>query len=194
MTEQTRAVLVKAALRAIYNSSFESIGVAAITEQAGVPKGSFYHWFSSKEELAGAAIDAFADAGAQLRKELLADDGRPPIERLRAYFEHSILLLKKQKLKNGCMLGNLSLEMAGRSELLRMHLNAGFERWETALREVLIEAKFRGELSVDLDPSEVAAYLLNGWEGALLRMKATRSDLPLILFMRFVFDGLLKQK
>jgi TetR/AcrR family transcriptional regulator, transcriptional repressor for nem operon len=191
MTNESRNALVKTAIRTIYTSSYESVGVSAITEQSGIPKGSFYHWFRSKEELASAAIDGFAEAGNKLRRQLLADDGTPPLERLRKCFEYSAALLEKREFRNGCMLGNLSLEMADRSELLRAHLLAAFERWEAALREVLGEARARAELPADLIPEDAAAFILNAWEGALLRMKVVRTAQPLQLFQHMVFEHLL---
>lgn len=192
MAEDTRDSLVKVAMRAIYTSSYDSVGVGAITEQSGVPKGSFYHWFRSKEELGGAAIDAFADEGNRLRRHLLADDGSPPLTRLRRCFDHSAQLLERRQFRHGCMLGNLSLEMADRSELLRVHLSAAFERWEAALREVLAEARARGELQAHLSPEQVASFILNAWEGALVRMKVVRNAEPLRLFTEMVFDNLLR--
>lgn len=191
MTDDTRSKLVKTAMRAMYSSGYESVGVASITEQARIPKGSFYYWFSSKEELGGEVIGAFSDASAALRARSLDDDGRPPLERLARYFRHTIKLLEQQNFETGCLLGNLTLEMSGRSEPMRTRLTAAFERWEGALRNVLAEAHAAHELPEGLSPEEAAAFILNTWEGALLRMRATRSGLPLQLFMDFVFKRFL---
>lgn len=194
MPIETRVALVKSAMRQIYTLSYESVGVNAITAQSRVPKGSFYHWFESKEELASAAIDAFAAAGAELRRQLLTKDGTPPLERLQRCFQHSADLLASRQFRHGCMLGNLSLEMADRSELLRVHLLAAFERWEAALREILAEASVRGELDSSLTPEDLAAFILNAWEGVLVRMKVVRSGQPLKLFIKMVFGHLIARR
>jgi TetR/AcrR family transcriptional regulator, transcriptional repressor for nem operon len=191
-TGDARTRLIRTALRSMHQTSFESVGVAQITEKSGVPKGSFYHWFPSKEALGAEVIDAFAEAGAELRAKLLQADGRTPLQRLRRYFDHIIGLLEKQDFKSGCLLGAMSLEMAGRSELLRERLSQAFERWEGTLREVLIEAASESALPAGLNADDAAAFILNAWEGALLRMKAERSPLPLQVFMRSIFDHYLR--
>lgn len=183
-----RTKLVRTALRSMHRTSFENVGVAQITEKAQVPKGSFYYWFASKEALGAEVIDAFAEAGDKLRAELLVADGRTPLQRLRDYFSHVIGLLESQDFKTGCLLGAMSLEMAGRSELMRERLSQAFERWEGTLRGVLIEAASKNALPRGLDPGDAAAFILNAWEGALLRMKAERSPQPLHVFMRSIFE------
>jgi TetR/AcrR family transcriptional repressor of nem operon len=176
----------------MYRTSFESVGVAQITAKAGVPKGSFYHWFPSKEALGAEVIDAFAAAGAELRARPLEADGRPPLQRLQDYFGHAIGLLEKQDFKSGCLLGAMSLEMAGRSELMRERLSQAFERWEATLRDVLTEAANENALPAGLSPDDAAAFILNAWEGALVRMKAERSPQPLHVFMRSIFEQYLR--
>lgn len=188
-----RKKLVRTALRSMHRTSFENVGVAQITETAGVPKGSFYYWFPSKEALGAEVIDAFGEAGDKLRARLLAADGRPPLQRLRDYFSHVIGLLESQDFKTGCLLGAMSLEMGGRSELMRQRLSKAFQRWEGTLRDVLTEAASDSALPRGLDPSDTAAFILNAWEGALLRMKAERSPLPLHVFMRSIFEQYLRR-
>jgi TetR/AcrR family transcriptional repressor of nem operon len=187
-----RTKLIRTALRSMHRTSFENVGVAQITEQSGVPKGSFYYWFASKEALGAEVIDAFAEAAAELRARLLHVDGRPPLQRLQGYFGQVIELLEKQDFKSGCLLGAMSLEMAGRSELMRERLSQAFERWEASLHEVLIEAASESALPAGLNPDDAAAFILNAWEGALLRMKAERSPLPLQVFMRSIFEQYLR--
>jgi TetR/AcrR family transcriptional repressor of nem operon len=177
-TADVRTKLICTALRSMHRTSFENVGVAQITEQSGVPKGSFYYWFPSKEALGAEVIDAFAEAAAELRARLLQADGRAPLQRLRDYSDNVIGLLDKQDFKSGCLLGAMSLDMARRSELMRERLSQAFERWEATLHEVLIEAASESAFPAGLNPADAAAFILNTWEGALLRMKAERSPLP----------------
>jgi TetR/AcrR family transcriptional regulator, transcriptional repressor for nem operon len=193
LASDTRTKLVRTALRSMHQTSFENVGVAQITERAGIPKGSFYHWFPSKEALGAQVIDAFAETGDKLRAKLLVADGRAPLQRLRDYFNHVVGLLESQDFETGCLLGAMSLEMAGRSELMRERLSQAFERWESTLRDVLFEAASQNALPHDLDPSDAAAFILNAWEGALLRMKAERSPQPLHVFMRSIFEQYLRR-
>ena len=189
-TNDARTKLIRTALRSMHQTSFENVGVAQITVKAGVPKGSFYHWFPSKEALGAYVIDAFAEDGAELQAECLLADGRAPLRRLRDYFDVMVRMLGKQEFKSGCLLGAMSLEMAGRSDLIRERLSQAFERWEDTLRALLVEAA--ESLPPDLDPTEAAEFILNAWEGTLMRMKVERSPQPLQVFMRSIFEHYLK--
>lgn len=188
-----RARLIDAGLKGLLSAGFNSTGVADVVTAASVPKGSFYYYFDSKEAFACAVVDRWAELSAARRRALLGDDRSvPPLRRLRLYLASYARALGKGGYAGGCLLGNFSAEIADHSEPLRSRLQAAFADWQAMLREVLAEARARGELRKGLEPDAAAAYLVNGWEGALLRMKAEKSDAPLLLFIRVTFDHLLR--
>jgi TetR/AcrR family transcriptional regulator, transcriptional repressor for nem operon len=115
-----------------------------------------------------------------------------PLERLRRYFEELIAVYGQTASISGCMLGNLSLEMADHSDSIRALLRQSFSNWQTAIAGILQEAMERGDLAKSNKPEELAAFLLNSYEGALLRSKADRSNRPLENFLYFTFNVLLK--
>ena len=92
----------------------------------------------------------------------------------------------------GCLLGNLSIEIAAQSPEIRKTLVLAFDAWEGAIANVLREAIERGELRSSDDPKKLAALLVNGWEGAQVRSKALQNDKPLNLFFDHAFNVLLK--
>ena len=165
-------------------AGFNSTGVADIVAAAGVPKGSFYYYFDSKEAFACTVVDRWAARNTARRQALfVANRSMPPLRRLRALGEGGHV--------GGCLLGNLSAEIADHSETVRGRLRAAFAEWQTMLRDLLVEAQARGDLRAGLEPGALAAYLVDGWEGALLRMKAEKTDRPLRLFITITFDHLL---
>src|ERR1700728_949603 len=87
----------------------------------------------------------------------------------------------------GCLLGSLSLEVAEASPLLQNCLSLSFAQWQAAIASVLQEAVEKGELSNSTKPDSLASFLLNSWEGALLRSQADKNDAPVKDFLRFVF-------
>ena len=80
-----REQLIEAGLQTLHLHGFNGSGVQDITDAAGVPKGSFYNHFESKEALALQALERFWQNGAG-RRALLSDTSVEPVERLRRYF------------------------------------------------------------------------------------------------------------
>jgi TetR/AcrR family transcriptional repressor of nem operon len=187
-----RSRLIDVGARRIMERGFNSTGINDIVGAANVPKGSFYYYFDSKEDFACAVIDHYSDLNAARRRALLvANPAIPPLQRLRNYLEAYAKTLAGSGYVGGCLLGNLSTEVADHSKAVRRRLRAAFASWQAMLRSVLAEASQRGELPTGLDLDAIAAYFVNGWEGALVRMKTEKSAAPLRLFIRTTFDHLL---
>ena len=79
------------------------------------------------------------------------------------------------------------------SDAFQAKLKEVFGRMEAPIRECLEQARDRGEIDSRLDPHETAQFILNSWEGALLRMKTERHTEPLVLFEKMIFDYVLKR-
>jgi len=101
--------------------------------------------------------------------------------------------LESRQCRNGCLVGNLSQEMADQSEAFRARLGAIFSGWAFRYATCLREAQHDGELPAELDPAELAEFWLNSWQGALLRAKTTRSTVPLKVFLRWM-PGIVLEK
>ena len=90
----------------------------------------------------------------------------------------------------GCMMGRFSLEMAVESPQLRKLISDSFAGWQQKIAAVVQEAVEQKELPSDTEPEPLAGFLLNSWEGALLRSQAEKSDAPLETFLRYALDAL----
>jgi TetR/AcrR family transcriptional repressor of nem operon len=189
----TRDHLIDIGLQQIRATSYTATGVKEILDLAGVPKGSFYHYFPSKEAFAEEVLARYSTAEAQRLQSILDNPKQAPLKRLRAYFESFIPIYEGFNFTGGCLIGNLSLEMADQSPRLQSLLSDSFTRWQQGLAATLREAADRGDLPKALKPGDLAAYLLNSWEGALVRMKAEKSAQPLHNFLHFTFHVLLKR-
>jgi TetR/AcrR family transcriptional repressor of nem operon len=183
--------VIDVGLQAVLTGGLNATGVKDVAEAAGVPKGSFYYYFSSKEAFAEAVVDRYARAGADQRAALLADTGAPPLARLRRAFEAYLPVFEATGYTGGCLLGNVSVEAADHSEALRERVRTAFGAWQASLRAVLAEAETGGELPDGLGADAMAAFLVNAWEGALVRMRAERSAEPLRLFLDVIFGQVL---
>jgi TetR/AcrR family transcriptional repressor of nem operon len=188
----TRDHLLQVGLRRIHAMGYASTGVKEILDDANVPKGSFYHHFGSKEAFAKEVLQIYVRGENERAERVLRDGKGAPFKRLRKYFEELIAVYGPTASISGCMVGNLSLEMADHSELIQSLLRLSFSNWQNGIASILQEAIDRGDLAKSNKPQELASFLLNSYEGALLRSKADRSNKALETFMHFAFNVLLK--
>jgi AcrR family transcriptional regulator len=171
---KSRTQLFKHGTRLMLRSGYAGMGLTELLRRAGVPKGSFYNHFDSKEDFGVEVVQRYYAGHDRLLAALLAETDRSPLERLRSYFD---LLLERAVRASpearGCLLGMLALEMAGSSEPLRATVSDSFRRWEARLAELLRQAQDAGELGPEQDPELAAGMLLQGWEGALMRARVS---------------------
>ena len=190
--QNTRNHLLQVGLRRIHAMGYASTGVKEILDDADVPKGSFYHHFASKEAFAKEVLELYVRGENERAEKILRDGKAAPLKRLRRYFEELIAVYGPTASISGCMVGNLSLEMADHSDSIQSLLHLSFSNWQTGIADILQEAIDRGDLAKWNKPQELASFLLNSYEGALLRSKADRSSKPLENFLHFTFNVLLR--
>jgi TetR/AcrR family transcriptional repressor of nem operon len=186
----TRDRLIAEGLKSLVLKGFDGIGLNAILHSAGVPKGSFYYFFKSKEEFAGAVLDAYERCYFNTRHQLLKDTSCTPLQRLRNYFDAVERLHLAEAPLGGCLYGVLSQTAATRSPEFRARLATVFTRWEAQLRKLLEEAQAIGEIDPNLDVKNAAAFLIDCYEGTLVRMKINGDRKAFHRFRRFALDPL----
>ena len=184
--------IVQAALKVLHQRGFNATGVQDITAAAGVPKGSFYNHFESKEALGLEALERYWQ-GALNSLDALKDEDVRPVARLKAYFRKLNELARKFKYRPGCMIGNLSVEMSDQSPMIRERLAIILAKWSRAIEQCVKEAQVEGSMRRDLDAKAIAAFLLNSWEGAVMRAKVDRNDVSFDQFEKIVFTSLVSK-
>ena len=187
----TRDNLIRAGMRIIHEAGYTASGIKDIVDEAGLPKGSFYNHFESKEAFGEQVIDFYFEKGLPELRALLGDGNVPPLKRLQTYFEERMQGYEAAGYAGGCMLGNLSLEVADQSAAMRSRLAEHFETWSGLLETCIVQAQRTGAMKNQLPASLLARFLLNSWEGALVRMKAEKSNRPLKEFVQAVFGSIL---
>jgi TetR/AcrR family transcriptional regulator, transcriptional repressor for nem operon len=190
----TKDHLIDVGLELMRKHGFGATGLQEILQSAEVPKGSFYHHFNSKEDFALAVVERYESLSTEHCKEALSNTRQAPLKRLRRYFEDLLRMAGQSAPIQGCLLGSLSLEIASSSPVLQHLLSASFARWQSAVACVLREAVEKGELPRSIKPEALAGFILNSWEGALLRSQADKSDDPLRDFLRYTFEELLAHR
>jgi TetR/AcrR family transcriptional regulator, transcriptional repressor for nem operon len=188
--KSTREHLLDVGVGLMHQNGYNATGLSDILKAADVPKGSFYHHFSSKEDFAAAALAQYVAHEGEHAASVLNDSRTPPLKRLKHYFTDLIGTYGQMGRIPGCMMGRFSLEMAVESPQLRKLISASFAGWQHKIAAVLQEAVEQKELPSDTEPEPLAGFLLNSWEGALLRGQAEKSDAPLQTFLRYTLDTL----
>lgn len=181
--ESRKDAILEAGLGVMRAKGYNGTSVRDIVEAAGVPKGSFYNYFESKEAFAVAAIRSAADVDLEQARAFLGHADSGPLERLYSFFTARATQYRDSNFEMGCFLGTMSQEMADSSELIRKVLCEVLNEQTAVVEQVLSEAKAQGQVDPDVDTCIAAEFLFNAWEGALMRMKAAKSAEPLEAFI-----------
>ena len=186
----TRAALLRAGVAALTETGFSASGIDEILRTEGVPKGSFYHYFASKEAFGTELIREYAGYFAHKLEQHFGNDLLSPLNRLRAFIADAESGMARHDFRRGCLIGNLGQEMGALPEAYRAQLAAVFADWQARTARCLAAARAAGELPAALDVERAAVFFWIGWEGAVLRAKLERGPEPLRLFARAYLDAL----
>jgi TetR/AcrR family transcriptional regulator, transcriptional repressor for nem operon len=186
MAKETRAALLERGMSLLLRHGYNDLGLAALLEEAQIPKGSFYHHFASKEEFALQVVDRYMGTVHAALDECLGDDALPPIDRVRRFFEMSERKYREEG-NLGCLLGGLGQELSGVSEVFRRKVEECFSQIARRIARCLREAVAQGDLPAGTDPQALAQILVNCWEGAALRSRLRRDSRPLRQMLDFYF-------
>jgi TetR/AcrR family transcriptional repressor of nem operon len=190
-----RDELIESAVEVFHARGFNGCSVQDIVEAAGVPKGSFYNHFKSKEALGVEVVRAYtrlvAAYVAEARAGEIFSGDRTPLERIRAYFEAVIEQNVSCGVRKGCLLGNFATELAPHSTEIANAVTDALDNWSVAIARALAQAQEAGELSKDADVEALGRYLVDGYEGAAARAKLIGDRTPMDEFIRTTFDFLL---
>lgn len=192
--KDTRSEIIRIGTDLIARQGFNATGIESILKEAGVPKGSFYHYFKSKEEFGLAVIDHFAERFEQRLDTFLKDDEVMPLHRIRNFLESGLMRIEQNQCSKGCLIGNLGQELADLNDRFRARLEEIFQMWKGRFAACLRDAQSSGGLTNDLDPDLLAGVVLSGWEGAILRAKVMKSPQPLRDFIEILFRSVLKSR
>jgi TetR/AcrR family transcriptional repressor of nem operon len=188
MTHPTKQRLLDAGLARLLEHGYNDLGIQALLAATATPKGSFYHHFKDKEDFALQVIDQYmrqVHAGLDL---CLGDRGRPPLERVRRFFELTQQNYRKEGYM-GCLLGGLGQELSGVSQVFRRTIEACLSEIAARIAVCLEQARKRGDIPADSDTRRMATLLVDCWEGAALRSRLRGNAAPLKAMLDFYFQS-----
>src|SRR4030081_1568929 len=186
MVHSTKQRLLDAGLAMLLEHGYNDLGIQALLVATDTPKGSFYHHFKDKEAFALQVIDQYmrhVHAGLDV---CLGDRERPPLGRMRRFFEVTRQTYRTQGYM-GCMLGGLGQELSGVSDVFRHKIEWCFSEIAERIALCLEEARQRGDIPASSDVKRLAGVLVDCWEGAALRSRLRRDPAPLNAMLDFYF-------
>ncbi|ART63187.1 TetR/AcrR family transcriptional regulator [Kushneria marisflavi] len=186
----TREALIHCGVEVLTEQGFVSTGIDGVLKRVGVPKGSFYHYFDSKEAFGHAVLACYADYFARRLDRCLLDAGLSPLERLRHFTQNAQEGMARHDYRRGCLVGNLGQEVTLLPAGFDERLEAILQDWQRRVADCLRLAQTQGELAGDADCDALAAFFWIGWEGAVQRARLVRGPAPLVLFRQEFFARL----
>ncbi len=175
----------------LIEQGYHGTGVKEVLDKVGVPKGSFYNYFESKEQFGAEVIQHYAQRVLENMHALLGKPKGDALSVLKRFFRAEIRRHDQEGLQ-GCLVGNLGAELGDSKELCQKAMAQGLKGMEEQFASVLARAQEQGTVRSDITAAELGNFLLNAYEGALLRMKVEMSVEPLRKFGTVVVEGLLR--
>ncbi|KAF1367592.1 TetR/AcrR family transcriptional regulator [Yokenella regensburgei] len=175
----TREHILATGERLCMLKGFTGMGLSELLKTAEVPKGSFYHYFRSKETFGVAMLERhYADYHLRLKNHFASGEGNYR-DRLLAYYQQTLNQFCQQGIISGCLTVKLSAEVCDLSEMMRSEMNKGANQIIVLLAEALENGQREGSLTFQGDALTQSQVLYSLWLGANLQAKMSRSATPL---------------
>ncbi len=186
MAVSTKQNLLDTGMAMLLKHGYHDLGIQAVLDASGVPRGSFYHHFESKEDFALQVVDLYMEGVHAGLDACLCDERLAPFQRLRGFFEATQEKYREEGYL-GCLLGGLGQELSGVSDAFARKIEGCLEAIAERIAGCLDEARQRGDLPAESDTRAMAELLVDCWEGAALRTRLRRDPAPLEAMLDFYF-------
>lgn len=188
--DDTRETLLHCGMEILTEQGFAATGIDAVLKRVRVPKGSFYHYFDSKEAFVQEVLQRYAAYFARKLDRWLLDESVLPLQRLSNFVEDAKAGMARHQFRRGCLVGNLGQEITALPASFRQTLEDVLLDWQVRLANCLTKAVRLGQLRQGSDCDALAAYFWIGWEGAVLRAKLVQDAQPLDTFATGFLNGM----
>ncbi|MEO9485706.1 MAG: TetR family transcriptional regulator C-terminal domain-containing protein [Ekhidna sp.] len=192
MKEENIHRVLEIGIKTICRKGYHNLGLRELLESADIPSGSFYYYFKSKEDFALKAAEYYADMVEEFFRTRLLHSDLPYAERLEFIFDDEMERVKANDFKEGCILGDLSSEVAGEMEEIRVLVESKLKAWQDVIERYLIEGQNAGYFKKEVDPLHMAIFFLSSRQGTLARVKSMRSIKPYQVFKASMMMAIVK--
>ena len=177
-TSDVRSEILSVGQRIMAAKGYSAVGLNEILSTAGVPKGSFYHYFSSKDAFGEALLESYFEDYLADFDRTLSQPGMSMAERLMDYWRIWQDTQSFDDCQGKCLAVKLGVEVADLSETMRSVLKRGTSGITSRIAHAIEAGVAEGSFAIDEDPQAVAQSLYQLWGGASVMVKITRSMQP----------------
>lgn len=184
--------ILSAGMEVMWRNGYNGTSVKHIVDAAGIPKGSFYQYFESKEDFAKEAMNMVCSAAKTTFGPVMADSSLSSVEKIRKIYEMRIHMATDEfHYEKGCMLSNITGEVANSNEYLRKLTAQTWLKMIQPLVFTIQSAINDGEISDTHNATALAEYMENAFRGAITSALSTRSSASYEAFMKYTFENIL---
>ena len=166
--------LLDAAQRLMLAKGYEATSVEEICGETGLTKGSFFHYFGSKEDLGKVVLDRFVLSRFQAIQQAPFMKKSDPLQRIYGYLDFIMEMMKNPEVQVGCLLGTFSQELSDTRPGIRSQCAQHFAQWAEALGQDLEKAKEKHRPRPPFSSQDLAEHLIAVIEGSLILAKANQ--------------------
>lgn len=170
----------------ILRNGYNNVGLNKILQEANIPKGSFYYYFKSKEDFGLQVIKYYSKNSLTFLNSYLTDSSKTPKERIISFFEDMKNVYITKEYKEGCLLGNCSLELSDMSDAFSNSVANELNKWQDSFEICIQEGQDNGSIKTDETAKMMSDFVLTTWEGSLLRMKSSKNTDSIDTFIFFL--------
>ena len=178
-SEHIRIKLLDEGVAMFMEQGYHGTGIQEVVDKVGVPKGSFYNYFISKEDFGSKAVIHYSGQFKEFLNTTLEHSKSNSLDALNKFFDSISELSENRDYKGGCLIGNFAAELSDSSKPVRKTMSMCLNEWKNLLREILSTCQDQDVIRKDIPADELADFLINLLEGSTLRMKVEANSEPL---------------
>ncbi|WP_075343484.1 TetR/AcrR family transcriptional regulator [Tenacibaculum agarivorans] len=169
-------------------NGYHNVGINKILKEAGIPKGSFYNFFESKEDFAYKVIERYGETNAEWMQSFFNRSEVSPLESLKSFYRFMIETNEKDDFLSGCIVNNMSIEIGRINDTMALKANEQFMSWLRILTDVVRKGQELEEITIKFTALEIAEYLHAGFYGTFSRMKVLRNKDYMDVWFKLSFE------
>ena len=191
-SEHNREAILAEGIKLLSEQGYNGTGLKQILDTVKVPKGSFYHYFDSKETFAAEIIGLYGERLLSAFDSYVAQTNDSPVETIRVLYGLMANELESANCTQGCLVGNLAAEIGGKSEVCQRAMQKVYTNWQRRFEPLVEQAQEQGLMRQEVNAAQITELFWCAWEGAILRMKVTGNIEVLKNVMSVMLDSLLQ--
>ncbi|OUS30260.1 hypothetical protein A9Q99_07250 [Gammaproteobacteria bacterium 45_16_T64] len=191
-TEHNREVILAKGIDLLCEQGYNGTGLKQILDAVQIPKGSFYHYFDSKEAYAAQVVELYIDRLLEVFDNYLLYTTETPVDIIKQIYGWMVVEFKRKECREGCLLGNLAAELGASSSLCQVAMSSAYGKWFQRFVPIVVAGQEAGQIRQDVTAELLAETFWNAWEGSLLRMKVTGSTATVEQTLAVLLDSLFR--